>query len=84
MSMHSAEEVDRAAQELLDRLGRTGAADYLKERLERLAGEGDWRSHDAAARVLSALERAAASPPGLADSGGKATLEQQEAPQADA
>ena len=62
MSMHSSEEVDRAARELVDRLGRTGAADYLKERLERLAGEGDWTSHAAASRVLSALERAVSAP----------------------
>lgn len=60
MSMHSSEEVDRAARELVDRLGPGGAADYLKERLERLAGEGDWSSHAAASRVLSALERAVA------------------------
>ena len=60
MSMHSTEEVNRAARELVDRLGRGGAATFLKERLARLAGEGDWSSHDAAARVLSALERAAA------------------------
>ena len=60
MSMHSMEEVDRAARELVDRLGRAGAADYLKERLERLAGEGDWTGHAASLRVLSALERAIA------------------------
>lgn len=59
--MQSTDEADRAARELVDRLGPTGAVDYLKERLERLAGEGDWSSHAAAARVLSALERAAAS-----------------------
>jgi hypothetical protein len=59
--MQTSEQADRAARELMDRLGRGGATIFLRERLERLAGEGDWPSHDAAARVLSALERAAAS-----------------------
>jgi hypothetical protein len=62
MSMHSTEEVDRAARELVDRLGKGGAAVFLQERLERLAGEGDWSNHAAAARVLSALERAMSEP----------------------
>ena len=58
--MHTAEDVERAAAELVTRLGRGGAAVFLHERLERLASAGDWSSHDAAARVLSALERAIA------------------------
>ncbi len=57
--MQSTEAAKRAAHELVDRLGRGGASVYLRERLEQLAGAGDWSGHDAALRVLTALERAA-------------------------
>jgi hypothetical protein len=56
--MRTPEAADQAARELVDRLGRGGAEVFLRERIERLAGAGDWSSHDAAWRVLSALERA--------------------------
>ena len=61
MGMQSTDEAKRAAHELVDRLGRGGAGVYLRERLDKLAGAGDWSGHDAALRVLTALERAAAS-----------------------
>jgi hypothetical protein len=58
MSMQRLEEADQAARELVHRLGHGGAEVFLRERIERLAGTGDWSSHDAAFRTLSALERA--------------------------
>jgi hypothetical protein len=58
--MQTAEDATRAAAELVSRLGRGGSLVYLQERLERLASAGDWSGHDAAARVLTALERAIA------------------------
>jgi len=58
--MQTAEDAARAAVELVSRLGRGGAAVFLQERLEKLASEGDWSGHDAAARVLTALELAIA------------------------
>jgi hypothetical protein len=62
--------IEQAANELIERFGRQGALSFQREHMERLVRQGDWGDHDAAARVLSALERAAgALPPAAPPSG---------------
>jgi len=51
--------IEQAARELIQRLGQRGALSFIQERVERLVQDGDWISHAAAARVLSAIEQAA-------------------------
>jgi hypothetical protein len=61
--------IGQAASELIERLGRNGALSFVHERMERFVQQGDWSSHDAAARMLSALESAAKARPPSGPSG---------------
>jgi hypothetical protein len=63
MELSQGGNIGQAASELIERLGRKGALSFVHERMERFVQQGDWSSHDAAARMLSALESAAGARP---------------------